>query len=67
MQPVTSTHLSSALTLRDLHDDVTCTTRIHASTSLEVRLGNHSLTGFQVKQATRYRRVSRADLPPSIL
>jgi hypothetical protein len=44
-----------------------CTTRSRASTSLEARLGNPSLICLHVKQAARSQRVSRADLPPSVL
>jgi hypothetical protein len=44
-----------------------CTTCRHASASLQDRLGNPSQTCFQAKQVTRSRRVSRADLPPSVL
>jgi hypothetical protein len=45
----------------------TCTTHHRASASLQPRLGNPSQTCFHVKQAARSRRVSHADLPPSVL
>jgi hypothetical protein len=45
----------------------TCTTRRRASASLQARLGNPSQTCFHAKQAARSRRVSHADLPPSVL
>jgi hypothetical protein len=63
MQSVVSIRPSSASTPHDLYDDVMCTTRSHASTSLEVRLGNTSPTSFHVNQAARSRRVSCVDLP----
>jgi hypothetical protein len=67
MQPITSTHPSSASTPRDLHDDATCTTRSRASISLEARLGNPSPTCFHVKQVARSQCVSHTDLSPSVL
>jgi hypothetical protein len=67
MQPIVSTHLASACLRRNLRDGATCTTRSRASVSLQARLGNPSQTCFDVKQAARSRRVSRADLPPSVL
>jgi hypothetical protein len=67
MQPVASTRSFSAYLRRNLRDGVTCTTRRRASASLQARLGNPSQTFFDAKQAARSRRVSRADLPPSIL
>jgi hypothetical protein len=36
MQPVVLTHPSSALTLHDLYNDVTCTIRHHAFTIFEI-------------------------------
>jgi hypothetical protein len=66
-QSIASTCLSSACLRRNLHDGVTCTTRRRTSTSLQARLGNPSQTFFHAKQAARSQRVSRADLPPSIL
>jgi hypothetical protein len=44
-----------------------CTTRRRASVSFQARLENSSQTCFHAKQAVRSRRVSRADLPPSVL
>jgi hypothetical protein len=44
-----------------------CTTRRRASVSLQARLRNPSQTCFHVKQTARTRRVSHADLPPSVL
>jgi hypothetical protein len=64
---VASTHLSLASTPRDLHDDVTCTTRSHSSTNLEARLRNSNLTYFHAKQVARSRCVSRVDLLSSVL
>jgi hypothetical protein len=66
-QPIASTRLSSTYLRRNLHDGATCTTRHRASASLQARLRNRSQTCFHVKQAARSRRVSRIDLPPSIL
>jgi hypothetical protein len=67
MESVVSIHPSSASTPHDLYDDVMCTTRSHASTSLEAKLGNTSPTSFHVNQAARSRRVSCVDLPLSAL
>jgi hypothetical protein len=67
MQPVASTHPSSACLRRNLRDGAMCTTRRRASASLQARQGNHSQTCFDAKQAARSRRVSHADLPPSVL
>jgi hypothetical protein len=67
MQPVSLTRPSLVSTPHDLCDDVTYTTCSRASNSLEVRLGNPSLTSFHVKQAARSQCVSRADLLPSVL
>jgi hypothetical protein len=67
MQPVTSTRPSSTCLRRNLHDGATCSTRRRTSASLRARLGNPSQTCFHAKQAARSQRVSRADLPPSIL
>jgi hypothetical protein len=53
MQSVASTRPSSTSTQCNHHDDVTCTTRRHGSSSLEVRLGNPSLTCFMSKQVSR--------------
>jgi hypothetical protein len=66
-QPVASIRPSSTCLRRNLYDGATCTTRRRASTSLQARLGNPSQTCFHVKQAARSRRVSRADLHPSVL
>jgi hypothetical protein len=44
-----------------------CTTRCHASVSLEARLENHSQSCFTPKQAARSWRVSHTDLSPSVL
>jgi hypothetical protein len=67
-QPVASTRPASACLRRNLRDDAMCTTtRSHASTSLQARLGNPSQTCFDTKQAARSRRVSCADFPPSVL
>jgi hypothetical protein len=66
-QPIASTCPSSTCLRRNLHDGATCTTHRRASASLQARLGNPSQTCFHVKQATRSRCVSRADLPSSIL
>jgi hypothetical protein len=59
MQSVASTRPSSVWTRCNLRDGATCTTRFHASTSLEAKLKNHSLTCFHVKQATRSQCVPR--------
>jgi hypothetical protein len=67
MQPVASTRPASAYLRRNLCDGATCTTRSRASASLQDRLGNPSQTCFDAKQAARSRRVSRANLPPSVL
>jgi hypothetical protein len=67
MQPIASTRPSSACLRRNLRDGATCTTRSRVSASLQARLGNPSQTCFDAKQAARSRRVSRADLPPSVL
>jgi hypothetical protein len=67
MQPVTSTHPSSASTPRDLHDDATCTTCRHAFASFEARLRNPSPTCFQAKQAVKSRCVSYTVLLLSVL
>jgi hypothetical protein len=66
-QPIASTHPSSTYLRCNLRNGLTCTTRYLASASLQARLGNSSQTYFQAKQAGRSRRVSRADLPPSVL
>jgi hypothetical protein len=63
MQSITLTRLSSTWSWRNICDGATCTTRRCASTSLEIRLKNPSTTCFQVKQATRSRRVSCVVLP----
>jgi hypothetical protein len=44
-----------------------CIIQSRASDSLQVRLRNPSQTCFDVKQAARFQRVSRADLTPSVL
>jgi hypothetical protein len=44
-----------------------CTTHRRTSVSLQTRLENLSQTCFHAKQAAKSRRVSHADLPPSIL
>jgi hypothetical protein len=67
MQPVTSSRPSLACLQRNLHDGATCTTHHRASASLYARLGNPTQTYFHAKQAARSRRVSRADLLPSVL
>jgi hypothetical protein len=67
MQPVASTHPSSACLRHNLRDGATCTTRRRASASLQARLRNPIQTCFHAKQAARSRRVSHADLPPSVL
>jgi hypothetical protein len=66
-QPVASTRPSSTCLRHNLCDGATCTTCRCASASLQARLGNPSQTYFHVKQAARSRRVSHADLPPSVL
>jgi hypothetical protein len=66
-QPVVSTRPSSACLRRNLHDGAMCPTHRRASTSLQARLRNFSETCFHAKQAARSQRVSRADLPPSVL
>jgi hypothetical protein len=66
-QPVASTHPSSTCLRRNLCDGATCTTYRRGSVSLQDRLGNPSQTCFHAKQAARSRRVSHADLPPSVL
>jgi hypothetical protein len=67
MQPIASTRLSSASTSRHLHDDATCITRSHSSTSLEARLRNPTPIGFHTKQAAKSRHASHADLSLSVL
>jgi hypothetical protein len=67
MQPVASTRPASVCLRRNLRDGATCTTHSRASASLQARLGNPSQTCFDTKQAARSRRVSRADLTPSVL
>jgi hypothetical protein len=57
MHSIASTRPSSTCLRRNLHDGATCTTRLE----------NPSQTCFHVKQAARSRRVSRVDLPPSVL
>jgi hypothetical protein len=52
---------------RNLRDGATCSTHRRASASLQTRLGNPSQTCFHTKQAARSQRVSRADLPLSVL
>jgi hypothetical protein len=66
-QPIVSTRPSSTCLRRNLHDDVTCTTHRRVSVSLQARLKNPSQICFHVKQTARSRRVSRVDLPPSVL
>jgi hypothetical protein len=66
-QPVASTYPSLTCLRRNLRDGAMCTTRHRASASLRARLGYPSQTCFHVKQATRTRRVSHADLPPLVL
>jgi hypothetical protein len=63
--PIVSTHPSSASSQRNVHGGATCTTRRHASASLEARLRKPSSTSFHPNQAARSRRVSRVNLPPS--
>jgi hypothetical protein len=63
-QPIASTHPSFALTQCNLHDDATCTTCHHASTSPEVRLRNPIATCFHVKQPVRSRCMFCVILPP---
>jgi hypothetical protein len=53
--------------LSNFRDGATCITCHCAFASLQARLENPSQTCFHVKQAARFRRVSHADLPPSIL
>jgi hypothetical protein len=67
MQPVVSTGPSSTCLRRNLRNGATCTTRRHASASLQARLENSNQTCFHAKEAARSRRVSRADLPRSVL
>jgi hypothetical protein len=67
MQPVASTRPSSACLRRNLRDGAMCTTRRRASAGLQARLENPSQTYFDVKQAAKSQRVSRVDLPPSVL
>jgi hypothetical protein len=66
-QPVASIRPSSTYLRRNLRDDTTCTIRRRASVSLQARLENPIYTCFHVKQAARFRRASRSDLPPSVL
>jgi hypothetical protein len=66
-QPVALTHPSSTCLRRNLCDGATCTTRRLASASFQARLRIPSKTCFHAKQAARSRRVSRTDLPPSVL
>jgi hypothetical protein len=66
-QSVTSTCPSSTCLRCKLRDGAACTTHRHVSGSLQTRLRNPSQTCFHTKQATRSRRVSRTDLPPSVL
>jgi hypothetical protein len=66
-QSIASTRLSSTCLRRNLHDGVTCTTHRRASASLKTRLGNPRHTCFHLKQGTRSRCVSHADLPPLVL
>jgi hypothetical protein len=67
MQAVALNHPSSAWTRHNLCDGATCTTRRRASANLEARLGNPSPTNFHMKQDARSRRMSRVDLPTSVL
>jgi hypothetical protein len=67
MQPIALTCPSSTCHRRNLRDDATCITHRRASASLQATLGNPSQICFHVKQAARSRRVSHADLPPSVL
>jgi hypothetical protein len=67
MQPIASTHPSSTCFRRNLRNGATCTTRRCVSDSLHARLENSSQTCFHAKQAARSWRVSRADLPLSVL
>jgi hypothetical protein len=66
-QPVASTRAASACLRRNHGDGATCNTRRHAFASLHARLENPSQTCFHAKQAARSRRVSHADLTPSVL
>jgi hypothetical protein len=66
-QPIALTRPSSTCLRRNLRDGATCTTCRHTSASLQARLRNPSQTCFHAKQAARSQRVSRADLPPSVL
>jgi hypothetical protein len=66
-QPVVSTRPSSTCLRRNIPDDATCITHRRAFASIQARLGNPIQTCFHAKQAARSRRVSRIDLPPSIL
>jgi hypothetical protein len=66
-QHVASARPSSACLRRNFLDGATCTTRRRSSASLQARLENPSQTCFHAKQAARSRRVSHADLPPSVL
>jgi hypothetical protein len=67
MQSVASTHPSSTCLQRNICDGATCTTRWRTSSSLQTGLKNSSQTCFHVNQAAKSRRVSRADLTPSVL
>jgi hypothetical protein len=67
MQPVASTRPSSTCLRRNLRDGATYTTYRRTSVSLQARLENPSQTCFHMKQAARSQRMSRADLPPSVL
>jgi hypothetical protein len=59
------TRTSLTFTQRNLRDDATCTTRRHASITLEARPRNTSATCFQVKQAIRSRHVFCVVIPLS--
>jgi hypothetical protein len=67
MQSVASIRLFLTCIRRNLRDGTACTTHRRVSASLQVRLRNPSQTCFHMKQTTRSRRVSHADLPPSVL
>jgi hypothetical protein len=67
MQPVVSTRPSLASSSCDLRGDAMCTTRHRYSTNFEANWKNPSPTCFQVKQAARYRCISRVVLLPSVL
>jgi hypothetical protein len=66
-QPVASICPSSTCLRCKLRDGAACTTHRHASGSLQTRLRNPNKTCFHIKQAARSRRVSRTNLPPSVL